>query len=126
MTVSRAASPPPLRPHFRLVPTKMDGAAVRVSANSDALPFQAGAMDGGHSQGCAKSVASCSQNQFHPAARRRLIQANVPLTCGDASWTLPDVAMRLSMLAPTLAPTQRTVKRRFSPAGLRCQGTLGG
>ena len=56
--------------------------------------------------------------QLNPAARSRPASPDVPpLTCSNVSWRLPDVARRLCLLAPTLAPT--LCLGRSPPGGLQ-------
>jgi len=48
-------------------------------------------------------------NQLHPDARRRCESPDAASTCSDPCWTSPDGALRLCLLAPTLAPIGQLV-----------------
>ncbi len=52
-------------------------------------------------------------NQLYPAATRSLTSPRAAFTWDNAGLTSPCVAPYLCMLAPTLAPSQLVVRRRF-------------
>jgi hypothetical protein len=58
-------------------------------------------------------------NQLRPAARRSLTSPRAAFAWDNAGLTSPYVAPYLCMLAPTLAPSQLVVRRRFErwPSG---------